>query len=144
MSGRRGAHGAPTAVPARGQAGFSLLEVLVAFAILALILGVLLQIFSGSALRATLAESYLKATTLAEARLNEMGREAPLVAGGLTGQTEDGFAWSLTVEPYPIEGLDSVVQSVAPMRVRVLVAWQEGGRRHEVSVATLRAAIPQP
>jgi general secretion pathway protein I len=126
------------------QDGFSLLEVLVAFAILAIILGVLLQIFTGSAQRATLAESYLKATSLAEARLNEIGREAPLTAGGLEGQTEDGFAWGLQVEPYPIEGLDSPVQSLVPMRVRVVVAWQEQGRRHEVSATTLRAVLAQP
>ncbi len=126
------------------QAGFSLLEVLVAFAILAIILGVLLEIFSGSAQRAILAESYLKAATLAEARLNEIGREAPLAAGGLEGQTEDGFAWGLQMEPYPIEGLDTVAQSLVPMRVRVVVAWQEQGRRHEVSAATLRAVLAQP
>lgn len=126
------------------QAGFSLLEVLVAFAILAIILGVLLQIFSGSAQRATLAESYLKASSLAQARLNEIGREAPLTAGAIEGQTENGFAWGLHMEPYPIEGLDTVVQSLVPMRVRVVVAWQEQGRRHEVSATTLRVVLAQP
>lgn len=126
------------------EGGFSLLEVLVAFAILAIMLGVVLQIFSGAAQRASLAESYLKASMLAESRLNQVGRETPLRPGGLEGQTEEGFSWSLLLEPYPVEGLDPVTQTLIPLKVKVVVAWQEQGRRHEVSASTLRAALAQP
>lgn len=127
----------------RGEGGFSLLEVLVAFAVLAVVFGVLLQIFAGSAQRATLAESYLKATTLAESRLNAVGAEVPLAAGSVAGEAEEGFRWALTLEPYPLEGLDPVIQSAIPLRVTVTVDWEEGGRRHEVSASTLRVAAAQ-
>lgn len=126
------------------QAGFSLLEVLVAFAVLALILGVLLQVFSGSARRATLAESYLKASILADAKLNELGAEIPLVPGALTGEPEGGFDWSLHVDPFPVELLGDGAPNTLSLRVTVLVGWQEGGRRHEISAATLRLASAAP
>lgn len=103
-----------------------------------------MQVFSGAAQRATLAESYLKAATLADARINQISYETPLTPGGFEGQTEEGFSWSLLVEPYPIDGLDPVVPSLVPLKVSVVVAWQEQGRRHEVSAATLRATLAQP
>ena len=64
-SGRQGASGR--------QAGFSLLEVLVAFAILALSLGVLLQIFSRAMSTTAVSGSYSRAAAMAEARLAEVG-----------------------------------------------------------------------
>ena len=131
----------PLSSPRRpNQAGFSLLEVLVAFAILAVIMGVLLQIFSGAAQRATLAESYLKAATLAEAKLNELGVNIPLAPGILTGEPEGGFGWTLSVEPYPVEVLGDAGPNLMSLRVRVIVGWQESGHHHEISAATLRIA----
>ncbi len=54
---------------ARRQGGISLLEVLVAFAIMALSLGVLMQIFGSGARAALRSEDYTKAVLVAQSAL---------------------------------------------------------------------------
>jgi type II secretory pathway component PulJ len=60
------------------QTGMSLLEVLVAFAILALVLGVIMQIFSSGMRASRLGESYSKAVLLAEFRSSRLTMAACL------------------------------------------------------------------
>ena len=84
--------------------GFSLLEILVAFTILVLAMGILMQIFSRGVNNAGLADLYAKATILAESKLATVGIEAPLQDGNSTGQFElggsDRFQWQLQIGPY--------------------------------------------
>lgn len=84
------------------EGGFSLLEILVAFAILSLSLGVLLRIFAGGGHLTKTAEDYYRAVVTAETLLTEMGVETPLQPGVMQGKTETGFRWTATVTPYPL------------------------------------------
>ena len=70
----------------RSQRGLSLIEVLVAFVVLALTLGVILQIFSGGLRNARLSDAYTRALLLAETRLEAEGSEQALVPGETAGQ----------------------------------------------------------
>ena len=79
------------------QGGFSLLEVLVAFAILALTLGVLLRIFGGGARSAGLADEHTRAVLHAESLLATVGTENPVAIGELQGEFEDGYRWTLRI-----------------------------------------------
>lgn len=83
------------------QRGFSLLEILVAFSILSLSLGVLMQIFSGSLNNASITREQVQATTLAQSLLASAGIEGPLAAGESTGG-DDKFRWSLSVTPFAV------------------------------------------
>jgi len=77
----------------RDSAGFTLPEVLVAFVILAVSLGVLWPSFSGSL--ASLDSSTFHALALAEAQsqIDRVGTEVPLEEGEVGGETEDGLSW---------------------------------------------------
>ena len=98
--------------------GLSLLEVLVAFSILALTLGVLLRIF-GSGLRgAALAGAYSQAALQAETLLSRSGIEASLEVG--EEETE--------------------LLRLIPYEVIVEVFWQETGKRRSVILTSLRLA----
>ena len=85
------------------QQGFSLLEVLVAFAILALSLGVLMQIFSRAMNATSVSETYSRAVALAEAKLNSVGADIPLEEGVHSGDPEDGMDWIVNIEPYQLQ-----------------------------------------
>jgi len=91
--------------PARGgctQGGFSLLEVVVAFAILALSLGLLIQIFSRALQTTTLSGDYSRAATLAQAHIEAVGIDIPLEPGSYGGDAQDGFSWQVSIAPYEL------------------------------------------
>lgn len=82
----------------RGQTGFTLLEVLVAFAVLAVMIVPILQVF-GSGLGTTeTARAYAAAALLARSKLAEAGVDAPLKEGETAGSCDvPGYRWRQTV-----------------------------------------------
>lgn len=79
--------------------GFTLLEVLIAFALLAVTLGATHQVF-GSGLKAVeRAEQRAVAGLHAQALLDRLGLDLPLRPGTTEGRFEDGQAWRLTIAP---------------------------------------------
>lgn len=83
------------------EKGFSLLEILVAFAILSLSIGILLRIFAGGGHIARTADDYYRAVITAESLMTSVGQEKPLAPGISHGSTETGFRWTLTITPFP-------------------------------------------
>ena len=82
------------------SAGFTLLEILVAFTLLALAMGIIMQIFSRGVNGADLADRYAKAAMLAESKLAAIGIEEVLAEGSYNGQFDDNFAWTMSVRAY--------------------------------------------
>jgi general secretion pathway protein I len=126
------------------QEGFSLLEVVVAFAILALTLGVLMQIFSRALSTTAISGEYSRAATLAEARLNAVGTDLiPLEEGTYGGDPEEGITWQVFIDPYE-QGEVTWEPSLDAYVVTAVASW--GGDRDEtrrqLSLTTLRLAPP--
>lgn len=124
--------------PAR-QDGFFLLEVLVAFAILALSLGVLLQGVQLGLRNAALVEDYTQARLYAQSLLAALGRESPLTAGVAEGRIDEKFSWRTTVVPYREDALVPS-KAVSPFRLVVEVFWIGPRKPRSVSLETLRLA----
>jgi general secretion pathway protein I len=122
--------------------GFTLIEVLVAFTIMALALGVLLQTFATGLRNLGTAESYTTAASQARSKLAEIGPIVPLEIGEHSGDFANGFAWRARVEPYAPAVPEGVPGGprLAGFEVEVTVSWS-GGR--EVSLTTLRLAAQQ-
>lgn len=81
------------------QRGFSLLEVLVAFVILSLSLGVMMRLFSASLTNVGAAERHAHAVAVAESALAGLGVSEPLAEGGIAGPEADnqGYRWRARV-----------------------------------------------
>ena len=83
------------------QRGYSLIEVIVAFALMALAATLLLGSLSGAARQVRTADDQGRAALHAESLLATLGMDAPLAAGRQQGEWEKGrYRWSLQVAPY--------------------------------------------
>lgn len=83
------------------QRGYSLLEVIVAFALLALALTLLLGSLSGASRQVREADQRSRAMLHAQSLLALVGVDTPLQEGRQQGQWEDGrYVWTLRVSPY--------------------------------------------
>ncbi len=120
------------------QTGFSLLEVLVAFAILALSLGVLLQIFSKAMSTTAISETYALAVSLAEARLNAVGTVIPLEEGVHTGDPEQGMDWIVYIQPYQVQDWAVEDPPFQPYRVTAVASWPSTQGTRRVALRTIR------
>lgn len=122
--------------------GFSLLEVLVAFVVLATVLGVIMRVFSGALGNIGVAEHYSRAVSIAESRLAAIGVEQALTEGNETGEAEGGYTWETSVSRFEGGGqiLEGTGQNVALYQVEVTVRWDKtsGGNR-SLRFVTLRA-----
>lgn len=108
-----------------GEAGFSLLEILVAFSIMAVILGILMQIFSKGIDLASTGEQYSRALLLAESMLATVGHTRAVESGETTGVVDDFYEWSIDIEPFEDEALDTGIgrPQFSLYRVQVWVRW---------------------
>lgn len=142
----------------RRNQGFSLLEVLVAFAILGISIGVIFQIFSTGLRAAKLSEEYTHATVLAESKLAGIGVATPYEEGVEEGTFNDKYSWRATILPYeepegaavvpygavegevkPEEEFEAIVNApVSPYLVSVEVFWKEADKERSVVLKTLR------
>ncbi len=125
----------------RTRGGFTLLEVLIAFAILAVAMTALMQAFSQGLRGLERAEDYATAAMLARSKLAEVGPIIPIEEGEHTGDFANGWQWQVVVLPYA--GEDDVSDESSALRLyNVQVAIE----RNEVPLAelrSLRAGAPQ-
>ena len=138
----------PSASPA--DAGFSLIEALVALAIVGLALAAIGGVIGGGLAGARASDQAAAALTLAESKIAEAGAVAALRPGDSSGAVAGHFRWRLRVAPYEDRGEDSAATTPEPVsplrlyRVEVTVAWQDRSRRRQLTLATLRLGSAPP
>jgi len=123
------------------QKGFSLLEILIAFSILAISLGILLKIFSAGINTAVVSEDYTAAVQIAESLMAKTGLESPLQAGEDSGTENDKYEWQVLVTPYLFnpDNLDEMTITSTLFKVKVVVNWDiEKTKRRQIELTTLK------
>ena len=114
----------------RREAGFTLIEALVALAILGVALAAVLRAYGAGFRSAERAEVQTHALLLAESRLAEAA--ATLTEPGENRGQAEGDAWRVAATSFPLEGVEKPL-----LRIEVRVAGPNGG---EARLVTLRLA----
>lgn len=134
---------------ARRQRGYTLIEVVVAFALLAFGMTLLLGTLTNASRQVRAADEYGRAALHAQSLLAQIGVGQALAAGRRNGRLDDGrYRWDVVVSPW--RDPQAARQAAQPqalvgpklMRVEVSVAWGEGGPRQRLRLETLRLVAP--
>jgi len=130
------------------QRGYSLIEIIVAFAILALGLTMLLGTLSGATRQVRQAGDAGRAALHAQSLLDEFG-ERPQI-GARDGELDAGrYRWRLDVAPWDDPSPQRGPRRIDPGAARLLrlqldVEWGEGGPAQRVQLSSLRLVMPTP
>jgi len=111
------------------QQGFTLIEVVVAFAIVSLAFAALYQSFASTLRGGATVEKREHALLLGQSLLDRIGRDLPLQPGEVRGNSKSGFEWVVAMTPYATDK-PGVQWPVPTFEVLVTVSWGNGdGRR---------------
>ncbi|MFC0676915.1 prepilin-type N-terminal cleavage/methylation domain-containing protein [Lysobacter korlensis] len=124
------------------QRGYTLIEVIVAFALLALALTLLLGTLSGSLRQVRWSGDAGRAALHAQTLIDQLGVGEPLRPGTRGGELEGGrYRWTLEVERWRDQAMPAAPQDPAApqlLELRLAVQWGEGGPRERLQLRTLR------
>lgn len=144
--------------------GFTLLEVMLAFVLLAGAMGLLIGMLSGGLRQVNDGRSETEAALYAQSLLDELGVLAPIRPGRSAGQFGDGrYDYTLEISesrdpvprPAPEPGALTTADAAAPVlptpfgdrpavlyRIVLNVHWGSGGPGQSLAITTLRYRIP--
>ncbi len=131
----------------RGQGGYTLIEVVVAFALLAFAMALLLGAMTNATRQVRAAGEYGRAALHAQSLLDQTGIGEVLQPGRRDGRLENGrYRWEMEVRPWRDPGAPPAAAPIigAPqmMELDLILRWGEGGPRQTLRVQTLRLITP--
>jgi general secretion pathway protein I len=121
----------------RSNSGFTLVEVVVAIAILALMAGVIFRVNSDSIRNVHRADALANASTLAQSLIAKVGTEIPLREGETRGQSGAGLQWRVQMKRYG-DAADRAQWPLAAYTVTAEVTLRDGPDTQPVALMTLR------
>lgn len=123
------------------QSGFTILEVLVAFLVAALLLAVILSGFSTGLSSLARADRMSQAALVAQSRIAELGVIEPLQEGSVAGRDDQhsDYRWQINVQPFAWDYADATAQQDSTLyKVDVEVFWPAGDKEHSFLLTTLK------
>jgi len=131
----------------RRQLGYTLIEVVIAFALLAFGMTLLLGSLTNATKQVRNAAQYGRAALHAQSLLDQAGVGEVLAAGQRNGKLENGrYQWEMDVRPWRDPKLPqqpaAFVGAPQLYQLDLVVRWGEGGPRESLRLQSLRLVAP--
>ncbi len=132
---------------ARRSRGFTLVEMLAAFALFAIGLGVMMEMTSSSLRNARVGAELSEAALWAQSKIDVAGIDEPLTAGSKVGEFDRKYRWEMNITEWqpPADAAPLGIDSVALMelyQIELIVRWGQGDRERHARFVTMRAIQP--
>jgi general secretion pathway protein I len=125
--------------------GFTLIEVLVAVAILGIGLTAILELFSGGLRLGRASEEYTKAVNYARMKMEEMAVKPEVAEGVEEGSFDDTFRWQVEVKKVdllPVEDKPDFKLPAHFFQVQIDVIWKSGSKERSTRIESYRTIKP--
>jgi general secretion pathway protein I len=126
--------------------GFTLIEVLVAVAILGVGLTVLIELFSGGLRLGRASEEYTKAVNYARIKMEEIAVKPTIKEGSEEGEFNETFRWQVEVkkiEILPIENKPDFKPPAQFFQVQINIIWKSGSKEKSTRIESYRTIKPE-
>lgn len=129
------------------QRGYTLIEVVVAFALLAFGLTLLLGSLTNATKQVRTSTDYGRAALHAQTLLDQAGVGEALVVGQRDGELEEGrYRWEMSVSPFRDASMarpqGQVLGAPQLLQLDLTMTWGEGGPRKRLRLQSLRLVTP--
>ncbi len=126
--------------------GFTLIEVIASFTILAMTFMVILEILSNSSTNTIKSSERTQIALLAQSKMDEVGIIIPVEESSVSGQFDDDVSWDVVIQPYEVPYEGDVEMDFAPVelfKVTLTVSWEDGLKNlRSMDFVTLKAMTP--
>ncbi|OGP88482.1 MAG: hypothetical protein A2156_03405 [Deltaproteobacteria bacterium RBG_16_48_10] len=123
------------------ERGFTLLEVVIALAILGIGLTVIMELFSGGLRLARVSQEYTKAMNYASLKMEEIATQRTIEEGQDEGEFDKTFRWQVSVEKVDILPGEKSTEFKPPAdlyHIRINVLWKSGSKGRAASLETYK------
>ena len=136
-----------TSPASRGQRGYTLIEVVVAFALLAFAMTLLLGSLTNATKQVRAASDFGRAALHAQSLLDQAGVGEALEVGQRDGEIEGGrYRWEMNVAPFRDPSAPprqpQVLGAPQLLQLELIMRWGKGGPRETLRLQSLRLMTP--
>ena len=123
------------------RAGFTLLEVLVATALLGIAVAVILQLFSSNLRALSVSEDFVHASIKAEAKMREVLDNDKPSETSFSETTDDGYRMDIWIKDTLKERTENI--DIKLFQIDVTVRWTKGTKERSFTLRSLKSVRKQ-
>jgi general secretion pathway protein I len=134
-------------LPRPQSAGFTLLEVLLAFLVFAISFAVVLEILSGSIRNTARAREYTEVSLIAQSLMDQVGLDIPLEPGVSTNGESGNYHWEMTIDSFTgsADNAHSIelaeLTGIELLEVELVISWGVHPKERSNRFNTVKAVL---